>query len=104
MRKIPEQKSTAIMINQLPPMNADLLDILGRPNFACAGLAQALRVSGENIPQKSEAEQAAVIYWMLTHYLKHGELWRDAVSADLKAWTAKCAIQNAMRESASNGR
>lgn len=56
----------------------ELLWILGQPNFACAGTANGLRAAGQEIPRKAEAEQAAVILWMLNLYLKHGEKWRAA--------------------------
>ena len=52
--------------------------ILGQPNFACAGLAEGLRRSGMEIEHKSEAEQAAAIYWMLEMYELHGDKWREA--------------------------
>ena len=50
--------------------------ILGRPNFTCIGLAQALRSKGHEIESKAEAEQAAVIFWMLEMYAKYGAAWR----------------------------
>ena len=55
--------------------------ILGRPNFACIGIANALRKSGMVIEHKSEDEQAATIYWMLEMYEMHGEHWRKAADA-----------------------
>ena len=67
----------------LPPLNADLVEILGRPNFACAMLADVLRASGEVIPRKSEAEQAHVIYWLLGLYRTHGADWADAAGEAL---------------------
>ena len=56
----------------------ELLWILGQPNFACAGTANGLRAVGQEIPRKAEAEQAAVILWMLNLYLIHGDKWRNA--------------------------
>lgn len=58
--------------------------ILGQPNFMCAGIASALRKSGMEIERKSEAEQAAVIYWMLEMYEIHKDKWREAASEFLK--------------------
>ena len=52
--------------------------ILGRPNFSCIGIANALRKSGVSIEKKSEDEQAAAIYWMLEMYEMHGVNWRKA--------------------------
>jgi hypothetical protein len=58
--------------------------ILGRPNFLCADIARCLRMSGQEIEMKSEAEQAAVIYWMLEMYETHGKNWRNAVEEFLQ--------------------
>lgn len=63
----------------------DLREILGRPNFTCHHIAQALRQMGHTIAEKSEDEQASVIHWMLGHYLKHGADWRQHASDELKA-------------------
>lgn len=60
---------------ELPPLGESLRRILGRPNFACYWVAERLRVMGQDIPRKSEEEQAAVIYWMLGLFLEHGENW-----------------------------
>jgi hypothetical protein len=61
----------------------DLLFILGRPNFACAGIATALRADGVEVPTKSEAEQAHVIHWLLKMRLDHPEDWRKRVGEEL---------------------
>lgn len=58
-------------------INDDLLAILGRPNFACMSIANALRKSGEEIPGKAEAEQAHTIHFLLRLYLTHGSNWAD---------------------------
>lgn len=78
-------------------MNPNLLDILGRPNFACAHIANALRLAGATIAKKAEAEQAAVIHWMLGHYAKHGADWRQHAGDDLqeKANTLKVTVTEA---------
>lgn len=68
----------------LPPMNDDLIEILGRPNFGCIQFAQRLRRLGTDIQTKAEHEQAHVIHMMLSMYLKHGDGWRDAVLDALK--------------------
>ena len=65
-------------------MNADLMDILGRVNFACRPFAEALRVDGVEIPPKSEAEQAHCIHWMIGIYLEHGDNWREQVGNELE--------------------
>lgn len=68
----------------LPEMNDDLLFILGKPCFQCASIAQILRLTGEDIQPRAESEQAAVIHWMLSYYLKHGENWKAVANTDLK--------------------
>lgn len=67
------------------PWNKEVEMILGRPNFWCAGYAHRLVKIGHKIPEKSEAEQAYVIHWMLNLYLKHGDKWADAAQAELTA-------------------
>jgi hypothetical protein len=68
----------------------DLIHILGRPNFTCGVLARALRLGAKwDIPQKAEAEQAAVLFWMLTHWLRCGEGWHDAAAVELDKWAAE---------------
>ncbi|EPJ1884018.1 hypothetical protein [Enterobacter asburiae] len=72
----------------LPPLNDDLVSILGRPNFTCAHLAELLRKGGQNIRRKAEHEQAAVIYWFLDLYLKYGDKWEDIAKDDIRARAA----------------
>lgn len=69
----------------LPPLNDDLREILGRPNFRCGQIAAVLRLGGLDIAQKAEAEQAAVIYWMLGKYCMHGADWWLACRNELQA-------------------
>jgi hypothetical protein len=65
-------------ITEFPPINDELKDILGRPSFSVVRIAECLRrLSLYQIPNKAEAEQAAVIHFMLTMYFKHGSAWRD---------------------------
>lgn len=72
----------------LPPLNDDLLAILGRPNFTCSHLAELMRKSGDEIRRKSEHEQAAVIHWFLGLYLEHGENWEVVAKADIQSRVA----------------
>jgi hypothetical protein len=58
-------------------LNPAMVRILGRPTFLCIGIAELLRVSGQEIPRKAEAEQAAVAHWSLMLYLTHGDGWMD---------------------------
>jgi hypothetical protein len=68
-----------------PPLDDDLREILGRPNFACGEIASLLRVMGHEIAKKAEAEQAAVIHWMLAKYAAHGGDWWTHCRAELQA-------------------
>jgi len=69
---------SADAMDALPPLDDDLRDILGRPNFACIRLANLFRKEGAVIASKAEDEQAHVIHWMLGLRLKHGrENWRE---------------------------
>lgn len=67
----------AVAASALPELNADLVDILGRPNFTCIRIAQLLRLGGVEIAKKAEAEQATVIHYLLGFYLKHGSEWAE---------------------------
>lgn len=67
----------------LPDLNAELIDILGRPNFTCIRIAQLLRLGGVEIATKAEAEQATVIHYLLGFYLKHGSQWAEKANEDL---------------------
>ncbi|WP_420279561.1 hypothetical protein [Serratia sp. BNK-4] len=86
--QIEDLKATAPGLGKLPPLTAELADILGRPNFQCFHLAAALRAGGHDIPRKAEAEQAAVIYFMLGHYLEHGEKWSEKAEEELQRLVA----------------
>lgn len=72
----------------LPPLNDDLVSILGRPNFTCVHLAELLRKGGQDIRRKAEHEQAAVIYWFLDLYLKYGDKWESIAKDDIQARAA----------------
>jgi len=68
----------------LPPFDDDVKWILGRPNFTLINIARALRISGQEIPNKAEDEQAHSIYWMLEMYVMHGKNWRKACNGFLE--------------------
>ena len=68
----------------LTQLNADLIDILGRPNFTCIRIAQLLRLGGVDIAKKAEAEQATVIHYLLGFYLKHGSEWAARADEDIE--------------------
>lgn len=75
---------TALAASQLE-MNDELLEILGRPIFACAHVAGVLRAGGQKIPNIALHVQAAVILFLLNHYLADQANWwanaRDALQA-----------------------
>lgn len=73
----------------LPPLDENLRLILGRPNFACGQLAQMLRLGGQEIERRAEHEQAAVIYFLLNIYLKHGSGWAEKASDTFAAIAAQ---------------
>jgi len=79
----------------LGELTDDLIEILGRPNFTCIRIAQLFRLSGQTIPQKSEAEQAAVIYFLLRAYLRHGKEWSTHAEAELKVMAEAARAQRA---------
>jgi hypothetical protein len=79
---------------QLDTLNDDLIAILGRPNFTCIRLAQALRLCGVEIKTKAEHEQAAVIHFLLTRYLRHGSNWATHSDADLRAMLDQAEAKN----------
>lgn len=80
----------ADLAHALPPLDDALTYILGRPNFVCCGVSGYLRERGHSIAPKAEAEQAAVIHWMLGHYLAHGpEKWQMAADAEYNEWLAR---------------
>lgn len=78
----------------LPPLNDALRDILGRPNFMCIQPAALLRAGGAEIAHSAEAEQAAVLYWMLTKYAEHGADWRQHAHAEMDAIARRLAAQD----------
>lgn len=71
---------------ELPPLDDDLIAILGRPNFTCIQLAECHRIGGADIKRKAEHEQAFVIHWLLGLYLKHGKgAWDKFATDELQA-------------------
>lgn len=66
-------------------MTAVLADVLGLPNFRSGPIAHVYRAAGAEIRTKCEDEQAFVLDRFLRFALEHGEDWRTAAEADLKA-------------------
>lgn len=75
----------AVDLGAAIPDTPEVRDILGRPNFWCSPWANVLRMRGDVIPHKAEEEQAAVIRFMLNHYLAHGAAWAETAGAELDA-------------------
>ncbi len=58
--------------------------ILGRPCFVCGPIAHRLNELGHNIKPHAEEEQAAVLFWMLGLYEKHGAVWQQKAGEELQ--------------------
>ena len=54
------------------------IEIMGKPNFACARVARLLIDSGlyKKGPEKAEYEQAVFIHWALLLKDLHGDDWK----------------------------
>jgi hypothetical protein len=74
---------------KLPELDSDLIDILGRPNFACIRISQRLREMGYEIKRRSENEQAATLHFLLSLYLADSANWRDTAEIALRGNAAK---------------
>lgn len=64
--------------------DSELVEILGRPNFTCIGIAQLIRLSGVEVPRKAESEQAYTIHFLIRHWLSSKESWRESAEAELR--------------------
>lgn len=83
--------------------NEDLIAILGRPNFQCHRLANVLRTAKSwAIAEKAEAEQAAVIFWLLGIWFEHREKWKDAAAAEIDGYAAKVIADAKARKESAN--
>ena len=69
--------SSAIGAMELPPMNAEMVKVLGRLGMYCGPIAEILRHGGHAIKTRIEDEQAAVLHWSLGLYLQHGAAWAE---------------------------
>lgn len=69
------------------------IDIMGRPNFACAKVAKLLMVAGaySKGPKKAEYEQAVYIHWALDLMARHGDEWRTFGEEILRGYADKLA-------------
>lgn len=66
----------------------EVIDILSRPCFACIRIAEKLRLMGHIIEHRAEAEQSAVLIWILEQKATGGERWEDEAIKALKAASA----------------
>lgn len=64
-------------------MTPAVRDVLRLMNFQTGPIAHALRAGGEDIPRKTEEEQAHVLHWMLKLAIDHPDDWRDRVGRRL---------------------
>lgn len=72
------------------PDNQIVRQILGRPNFGCIELVGMLRMRGDDIPPRAEAEQAAVLLFLLNCYLELPDRWHDNVRDKLRRIDEAC--------------
>ncbi len=73
------------VLDRLPDRpDADLIEILGRPCFACINLAMQLRHGGWEIGNRAEDEQAAVLLFTLKHWMVDKTNWRENADRELQ--------------------
>lgn len=78
-------------------MTAALADALGLPNFRTGPIAHVYRAAGAEIRTKCEDEQAFVLDRYLRLAIEHGDDWRTAAAADLKAAHARAEAGKAVK-------
>lgn len=62
-----------------------IVEALGMPNFQCGPLAHYFRMAGHPIKERSEDEQAFVLFWALKLAIQHGIAWRTVGGNELDA-------------------
>jgi len=60
-------------------LSHDLKRILSTEPHHATGIAAALRVTGQDVPSMPDEEQAAVVHFFLTQYLKNPICWKNRV-------------------------
>lgn len=70
---------------------SDLQAVLSMPQEAVGPFVMVLRMGGANIGNDPEAERAAVLYWLLGHYLAAGPQWRRSAELELAALRGQLA-------------
>lgn len=66
-------------------LSDDLREVLSLMVWQTGGLAEALRIGGEDIARKAEIEQAHVLHWLICLALENGPQYRDLVSERLRS-------------------
>lgn len=85
-------------VAQLPPLEGDLKEILGKTCLTVAGLGRRLHdLNLYEVPRRVEEEQAAALHWMLNLYLAHGKEWRTVGEKILKAEAPQNGSSSATR-------
>lgn len=68
------------------PDTDDVRLILGRMCFQCIRIAHVLRLRGDEIKNRAEDEQAAVLRFLLNHYLASPDQWEERAQAEINAF------------------
>ncbi|WP_289298252.1 hypothetical protein [uncultured Reyranella sp.] len=85
----------------LGPLNPDLVEILGMPNFRAGPIAHLFVAAGEEkIEPAAETEQAFVLHWLLGLYLEHGSDWKPIASEKIRTMIAKVRAAKAAEAAA----
>lgn len=61
----------------IDPADPEVLEVLGTVCFVAGPIAHVFQRAGYDVPKKAEAEQGAVILWMLSLKRDHGKDWRE---------------------------
>jgi hypothetical protein len=80
-----ELKKEAAMQTYPKEITPALLEALSIMSWTSAGIAEALRMEGQEIPRKAEAEQAHALHWCIGLALEHGDDWRKVGGDRLEA-------------------
>lgn len=80
-----QQPGVEIGIHYPAKATPALFDVLGLPNFRTGPIAHVFRAAGADVRTKCEDEQAFVLDRFLRLAIKHGDSWREAAEADIKA-------------------
>ena len=73
------------------------ISIMGRPNFACAGMAKLLIAAGiyEDKEKKAEYEQAVFMHWALGLLEAHGDGWAEEANRVLSSCAERLVTETA---------